>query len=122
MLSPTRAVWQRRRMPLSSKDTQHLRALGHALRPLVQVGKGGVTPALVRATQQALNDHELIKVRVGTEAPDERRESAQTLAEGAGASLVQVVGRTFLLYRPHPQGSALRLGAPGRPNAKRAHA
>ena len=53
---------------LSGKARRHLRALGHHLRPVVLVGKEGVTSMLVEATQSALADHELIKVRLGENA------------------------------------------------------
>ncbi len=88
---------------LSGKATRHLRSLGHHLQPLVQIGKDGLTDGIVKATERALLDHELVKVRVGTEAPDDRRETAEALAKQSGAQLVQVLGRTFLLYKRHPK-------------------
>lgn len=84
---------------LSGKALRHLRALGHALDPVVAVGKQGVTDALVEQTERALATHELIKVRVMREAPLERAETAEELAGRTGAVLAQVIGRTFLLYK-----------------------
>jgi len=86
---------------LSGKALRHLRALGHALDPVVAVGKQGVTDALVEQTERALASHELIKVRVMREAPLERAEAAEELAGRTGAVLAQVIGRTFLLYKRH---------------------
>ena len=84
---------------ISKKAIAHLRALGHALDPVVQIGKGGITPALVKQTEVQLVAHELIKVRVATEAPLDRKEAAAALAAETGAVLAQVIGRTFLLYK-----------------------
>ncbi|HYG69048.1 MAG TPA: ribosome assembly RNA-binding protein YhbY, partial [Anaeromyxobacteraceae bacterium] len=79
-----------------------LRAAGHHLSPVVQVGKEGVTEAVLRQLDQALTDHELVKLKVGTESPEDRFEAAERLAAGADAQLAQILGRTVLLYRRHP--------------------
>jgi len=80
-----------------------LRAAGHHRSALVQVGKEGVSAAVIRQLAQALLDHELVKVKVGTESPEDRFEAAARLAEGSGAQLAQILGRTLLLYRRHPK-------------------
>ena len=88
----------------SSPLRRKLRAAGHHLSPVVQVGKEGVTEAVLRQLDRALLDHELVKVKVGNESPEGRHEAALALREGApGAALVQVLGRTALLYRRHPK-------------------
>ncbi len=79
-----------------------LRAAGHHLAPVVQMGKEGVTEALTRQVSQALLDHELIKVKVGTESPEDRFEAAERLGLQSGAAVAQILGRTILLYRKHP--------------------
>ncbi len=79
-----------------------LRAAGHHLSPVVQVGKEGLTPAVVAALDEQLLAHELIKVKVGSESPEDRFEVAAALAALPGAHLAQVLGRTMLLYRRHP--------------------
>ena len=88
---------------LSGTAARYLRGLGHALDPVVQIGKEGVTDGVVKATCAALLTHELIKVRVLGEAPVDRREAAADLAARAEASLAQVLGRTALLYKRHPK-------------------
>lgn len=88
--------------PLPNVAVRHLKALGHHLEPVVQIGKDGITDALVAATKEQLLAHELIKVRVGTEAPIDRKEAGAELAAKAGAVLAQTLGRTLLLYKRHP--------------------
>jgi RNA-binding protein len=80
-----------------------LRAAGHHLSPVVQVGKEGATDAVARQLEQALYDHELVKVKVGTESPEDRFEAAERLAAAAGAQLAQVIGRSVLVYKKHPE-------------------
>lgn len=94
---------------LNGKQRRHLRGLGHGLDPVVQVGKGGVTPSVVEAVEAALLAHELIKVRRGAECPADRAELGEALARASGAHLVQTLGRTLLFYRPHPENPRLRL-------------
>lgn len=87
--------------PLTGKQRRALRALGHHLEPVVIVGGSGVTDGVISAVDQALKDHELIKVKIH-EGPEDRKEAAEKLAEGTGSALAQVLGRTALLYRPDP--------------------
>lgn len=110
---------------LTGKQRRHLRALGHHLEPVVQLGKQGLTEATTRAVDRALGDHELVKVRLGTECPDDRDEVAEKLASELGAELAQTMGRTILLYRRHPKKPVIELPKPGaagerRPKAGRA--
>ncbi|BDG09477.1 ribosome assembly RNA-binding protein YhbY [Anaeromyxobacter paludicola] len=98
---------------------RQLRAAGHHLHPIVQVGKEGVTDAVVRQLNQALYDHELVKVKVGTESPEDRFEAAEALAREAEAQLAQILGRTLLVYKKHPEKPKFEAG-PARPAAAKA--
>jgi RNA-binding protein len=80
-----------------------LRGHGHAMSPIVQVGKLGVTDAVVKQVNHALADHELIKVKIGGECPLDRHAVAERLDAEPGVDLVQMVGRVLLLYKRHPQ-------------------
>jgi RNA-binding protein len=97
--------------PITGSGMRYLRGLGHHLDPVVQIGKDGITDALVAAASEALRAHELIKVKVGTEAPVDRREAGPLLAARTDAVLAQVLGRTLLLYKRHP--SKPRIEIPG---------
>lgn len=88
---------------LTGKQRHHLRALGHHLNPVVMVGQDDITEGVLAACEQALLDHELIKVKVGEGASTPRKEAAELLAEKTGAEMVQVLGRIVLLYRAHPE-------------------
>ncbi len=62
------------------------------------VGKEGISKTLIQAVNDNLDAHELIKVRVQDTSPLDRKEAAAALAEATGSALVQVLGKTFLLY------------------------
>jgi RNA-binding protein len=94
---------------LSSRGRQHLRGLANELRPIVQVGTGGVTESVVAAVNAALEDHELVKIKVGKGVSDEREATGAELATACGAELCQVIGRTIVLFRPRDRD------LPGRP-------
>ncbi len=100
-------------MSLNGKQRRALRALGHHLDPVIQVGKDGVTEALVQATAQALEDHELIKVKVGDSSPQDRHEAAEALEQGTGGEVAQVLGRTILLFKRREKEPEIAL--PGLP-------
>ena len=85
---------KKRSLMPSSPLRRQLRAAGHHLSPVVQVGKEGMTEAVLRQLDRALIDHELVKVKLGTETPEDRFESADALLAGAaGAQLAQILGR-----------------------------
>ena len=85
---------------LTGKQRRHLRALGHHLSAVVQVGHEGLSDAVVQQARAQLEAHELIKVRVGESSPLSRHDAADQLATAPNSALPQVLGRTFLLYKP----------------------
>jgi RNA-binding protein len=107
---------------LTGKQRRHLRALAHPLKPLVHLGKGGIDDGLVAAVDQALADHELIKVKVGDSAALDRHEAADQLAQKTNSQVAQVLGNIVLLYRADPDEPTIELpaakpGAHGEPEA-----
>jgi RNA-binding protein len=82
---------------------RQLRGHGHALQAIVQIGKGGTNQAVIDQVGRALFDHELIKVKLGQECPETRFQVAERLAEEPGVNVVQILGRTILLYKRHPK-------------------
>ena len=95
--------------PLTGKQRRHLRALGHDLEPVVQLGKLGLTDTVIAAVDEALARHELIKVRIGTECPEDRHEVAERLGPAVKGEVAQVLGRTLLVYRRHPKEPKIQL-------------
>lgn len=94
---------------LTGKQRRHLRSLGHHLTPIVQIGKLGLTDGIVAAVEKALEDHELVKVRVGTECPEDRGAIAEALGPRVKGELAQMLGRTLLFYRRHPKEPKIQL-------------
>jgi RNA-binding protein len=95
---------------LSGKQRKALRGLAHQLSPLVQVGGKGLTDEIVGAVHQALEDHELVKVKLLETCPVGRADAATTLADGLNAHAVGEIGRVIVLYRRHPSHPTVPLG------------
>ena len=85
---------------LTGKQKRHLRALGHKLKPLIQIGKKEIEAALITETTAALEHHELIKVKLLESCLLGKQEASEMLAQACGAQVAQILGKTFLLYRP----------------------
>lgn len=102
-------------MGLTGKQRRFLRAKGHHLAAVLQIGKEGVSPPFVEAVESALLDHELIKIRVGQNALVDRKAAAAQLSRATGSEVAQVLGNTVLLYRPHPEKPTIVLPNPSKP-------
>lgn len=86
-------------MALSGRQKRFLRSLGHHLKPVVMVGKEELNTAVVSATDEALEAHELIKIKVQDGCLSDRGDIAEQLAQATGAAVVQILGKNILLYR-----------------------
>lgn len=87
-------------MELTSKQRAFLRSMANTIQPVLHVGKGGVVDTLVKQADDALAARELIKGKLLETAPLTAKEAANEIAAQVNAACVQVVGRTFVLYRP----------------------
>lgn len=96
-------------MELRGTHKKFLRGLAHNHKAVVQVGQSGITDAVVTAVEQALLDHELVKV--GLTRPPDKKTMARELAERSGAQLCGLIGHTVILYRPHPDEPKIVLPA-----------
>jgi RNA-binding protein len=89
-----------------SVDSHQRRALkqrAHHLKPVVLLGAAGLTEAVLAEVEQALDHHELIKVRVNGGDRDARDAQVRTIVEETGAALVQRIGNVAVLYRANPE-------------------
>ena len=86
---------------LKSKQKQFLRGLGHHLDAVVYVGREGLSDNLINSAMDALKTRELIKIKLGQNCEIPKKEAATRLAELTGAALVQLLGKTVLLYLPN---------------------
>ena len=86
---------------MNSKQRAYLKGLAMKLDPIFQIGKGSLSPELTKAVDEALEARELIKISVLQNCLDDVRELAETLAGRTRSSVVQVIGKKIILYRPN---------------------
>ena len=91
---------------LTGKQVRYLKGQGHHLKPLVMLGRDGLSNNVLNELNAILTAHELIKVKVGNSCMLDRREAAEAAAEKTGSEIVQILGKTFLLFRDNPDRDA----------------
>ena len=84
---------------LTKQQKQQLKSLAHSLKPIFQVGKNGISEDMVIGISDALEHRELIKVSVLQNCPYDKREIAFDLQSMTNSEIVQIIGRTIILYR-----------------------
>lgn len=87
---------------LTGKQRRYLRGLGNQVRPSVYLGYKGLNDEGVRSLNEAFANNELVKIKLQENFPADRFEAGERLAALTHSQLVQVLGRTILLYRADP--------------------
>ena len=97
---------------LTSKQRAHLRSEAHDLKAILQVGTSGVTDPVIEAVEEAFNTRELLKVKVLDGAPEDVDEAADAIRDALDdVHVIQTIGKTMVLYRPHPDEPEIELPA-----------
>ena len=99
-------------MPLSNEHKKQYRAIGHRLKPVVTIAGNGLSEAVLAELDRALEDHELIKVKLMVADREARRQFIIELLGATGAALLQEIGKVVLIFRaarqPNPKLSNIR--------------
>ena len=90
---------------------RYLRTLAHSLRPVVNLGKQGLSQETRHEIEVQLLDHELIKLKVLDNCPMTKKECANELSRAKSIEVVQVIGKTLVLYCPHSDEPKIELPA-----------
>ena len=98
-------------MSLSPEQRREYRAIAHNLKPVIIVGDKGLTENLQEELERALNDHELIKIKIASQDREARQQAVTELCTSAKAEVVQTVGKIAVILRraktPNPKLSNL---------------
>ncbi len=86
---------------MNAANKKKLRAEAHTLKPVVMIGQSGLTSGVLAELDQALNTHELLKVRIRAER-DERKLITEKICADSGAELIQSIGQIAVIYRLNP--------------------
>lgn len=94
--------------PLTSSQRKTLRAKAHHLKPIVFVGKQGLTDTVVKSVDDNLTAHELIKVKFN-DRKNEREDITAEIARRTGSEIAGIIGNIAILYREHPDPEKRRV-------------
>jgi len=94
---------------MTSKIRAFLRGLANPLETILMVGKGGLTPEIMKQADDALTARELIKGKVLETSPEPVKAVAEAIAKEVRAEVVQVIGQKFVLYRRNPEEPKIQL-------------
>ena len=86
---------------LTNAQKKFLRKLGHGLSPVVYIGKEGLSETVAAAIDEALTSQELIKIKIVNTDTISKQEAAGRVPGLTGSQLVQLIGKTLLIYRPN---------------------
>ncbi len=84
---------------MTSKQRAYLKSLAMTMDPILQIGKGSLTPEYITSVREALDARELIKISVLQNCLGDPKEMAQVMAERTHSQVVQVIGRKIVLYK-----------------------
>jgi RNA-binding protein len=100
---------------LEGYQKKFLRGLAHRLKPIVLIGQNGLTGAIFKAADEALNKHELIKIKFNAyKEKDEKKEIIAEIEIRTSAQLVGLVGHTAILYRKQSDPKKQKIKLPMR--------
>ncbi len=94
---------------MNSKQRAYLKGLASTMEPILHVGKASVSPEVVEAANEALNARELIKIGVLKNCADDPHEIAEIIAERTHASVVHVIGKKMIFYKPNKKKPRIKL-------------
>ncbi len=97
--------------PLTSRQRSYLRSLAHPLKPSAAVGKGGLTPQVIAAVNEALEAQELIKLRF-LEHKEQKKELASQIEQECGCFCVGITGHVAVFYRQNEDAQKRRIELP----------
>ena len=98
-------------MSLTNNQKKHYKSIGHTLKPVVTIAGNGLSDNVITEIERALEDHELIKVKLSIVNRTQRKETSQVIAKQTNATIIQEIGKVALIFRtakrPNPRLSNL---------------
>ncbi|MDJ0804115.1 MAG: ribosome assembly RNA-binding protein YhbY [Desulfobacterales bacterium] len=96
---------------MTGRQRKYLRGLAHTLKPVIYIGKGGVSAEILKATESALDDHELIKIKF-VENKAQKKRLANFICKETSSDLAGMIGHVAIVYRPSRQANKRKITLP----------
>ncbi|MFP4193537.1 MAG: YhbY family RNA-binding protein [Desulfobacterales bacterium] len=98
---------------LKGYQRTHLRGLAHEIKPTVFIGQKGLSPSVMDAVDEALDTHELIKVKFRDfKEKAEKKAVSEKIENISGAEMVGMIGHMAIFYRQHPDPEKRKISLP----------
>jgi len=94
---------------MTGKQRRYLRAIAHSIKPLVNLGKRGLSRETKFEIKSQLFDHELIKLKILDTCPLSKKECTEELSCDNNIEVVQVIGKILLLYSQNPEDPKIKI-------------
>ena len=94
---------------ITGKQRAYLKSKSHDMKPLIQIGKNGINEGFLTQLDQLLEDHELVKINILQNAPEEGKDYKEEILEKTGAEFVQLIGKKLTIYRPSKEDPTIDL-------------
>ena len=94
---------------MTGKQKRYLRTLAHTQKPVVNLGKHGMSTEIKNEINSQLLEHELIKLKILDSCPISKKECADVLSKEKNFKIVQIIGKTLTLYCPHHEEPKIEL-------------
>lgn len=92
-------------MPISPDRKKQFRTIGHKLNPIVTIAGNGLSEGVLAELNRALDDHELIKVKLALTEREDRKQVVEELGQLPGVEIIQEIGKVVLLYKPNKKAN-----------------
>ncbi len=93
-------------MKLTNKHIRHLKSLAHAKKPVVTIGNNGLTPSVHKEIHNALDFHELIKIKLPAILKADKMDLTNIICKNSDATSIGLTGRTAIIFRPLVSGKS----------------
>lgn len=94
---------------INPKQRAYLKSLAHSMKPLIQIGKSGLTDGVISQIENSLESHELVKITFLQNAPVEAREATDEILQKTGADFVGLIGSKLTIYRESKENKKIEL-------------
>ena len=102
-------------MKLKGFQRKYLKGVAHKLKPVVFIGQKGLTNEVLRALEDALDTHELIKLRfIEFKEKEQKRKICSNVEMKIECELISLVGHTAIMYRQNRDEDKRKIHIPSK--------
>jgi RNA-binding protein len=94
---------------LTSSSKKRLKAIGHSINPIINVGKNEITESVINKVNNELDIHELVKIKIQKTSLTPVKDAIEKIASSTNSSIIRIIGSTGLLFRRNEENPVITL-------------